>query len=69
MCSKNLKVQVEQDTFIIFLDRRYSGILKTEGDEVSALGEVFWQGHERTIRDVTRQEKFLDDFVKEADLI
>jgi len=66
---ENLKVQVEQDTFIIFLDRRYSGILKTEGDEIKRLlGEFFGRDMKVRIRDADQAKKnILDDFVKEAE--
>ncbi len=66
---ENLKVQVEQDAFIIFLDRRYGGILKTEGDEIKRLlGEFFGRDMKVRIRDADQVKKnILDDFVKEAE--
>ncbi|HOE17824.1 MAG TPA: DNA polymerase III subunit gamma/tau [Syntrophorhabdaceae bacterium] len=66
---ENLQVQVEQDSFIVFLDKRYSGILKTEGDEVKRLLREFF-GRDMTIqiRDAGQIKKnILDDFVKEAE--
>lgn len=66
---ENLQVQVEQDTFVIFMDRRYSGILKTEGDEIERLlREFFGRDMAVRIRDAGQVKKnILDDFVKEAE--
>ncbi|OPY76348.1 MAG: DNA polymerase III subunit tau [Syntrophorhabdus sp. PtaU1.Bin058] len=66
---ENLQVQVEQDSFIIFLDKRYSSIVKTEGDEIKRLlREFFGRDMAVVIRDAGQVKKnILDDFVKEAE--
>jgi len=66
---ENLQVQVEQDSFVIFLDKRYTGIIKTEGDEIKRLlKEFFGRDMAIVIKDAGQVKKsILDDFVKEAE--
>lgn len=66
---ENLQVQVEQNSFVIFLDKRYTGIIKTEGDEIKRLlKEFFGRDMAIVIKDAGQVKKnILDDFVKEAE--
>ena len=66
---ENLQVQVEQDSFVIFPDKQYTGIIKNEGDEIKRLlKEFFGRDMAIVIRDAGQVKKnTLDDFVKEAE--
>jgi DNA polymerase-3 subunit gamma/tau len=66
---ENLEAHVEQNNFIVFLDKRYTGIIKTEGDEIKRLlREYFNRDMAIVIKDADQMKKnILDDFVKEAE--
>lgn len=66
---ENLEVQVEQNNFVVFLDKLYTGIIKTEGDEIKhLLREFFNRDMAIVIRDAGQVKKnILDDFAKEAE--